>query len=342
MMEYEGRYKSFDNSVIETYDVATRANKVKLSDLAGCDEVLAGRYDVGSQDGAIGELASAIVRAREDDKAVMWFTGAHMIKNGLGPILIDLVGRGLITMVSGNGAVAIHDFELALIGQTSEDVPDALGKGRFGMARELGYINAVLSEADQRCMGFGEGVGRVICDDEFRRAVAVRAGGSQPIEFQHKEVSVAARCYESSVPLTIHAGIGTDVTDQHANFDGRAKGGCSGRDFLVLVNEVVNLAGGGVFLNVGSAVAGPEVLLKAVSMAGNTGRPPEGLITADFDLREYHRQAMSDESTMHYYYRDHKSVVTRIPQALGGRGYYVQGDQRRTIPRLYQQIIALI
>jgi len=158
-------------------------------------------------------------------------------------------------------------------------------------------------------------------------------------EFQHPEVSVLAACYRRRIPFTVHAGIGTDVVDQHPSFDGQAKGGCSGRDFLIYTQEVTKLTKGGVVLNVGSAVTGPEVLLKAVSMAANVGSVPHGILTADFDLREHEPRQMTDESAPGYYFRDQKSVVTRIPQAFGGRGLYVGADQTQTFPFLCKHIL---
>jgi hypothetical protein len=151
--------------------------------------------------------------------------------------------------------------------------------------------------------------------------------------------SVLSACYENEVPFTVHVGIGTDVTDQHPSFDGEAKGGCSGRDFLIYTNEIAKLTNGGVLLNIGSAVTGPEVLLKAVSMAANTGNVPNNIITADFDLRDHEPEAMSDESSEGYYFRDQKSVVTRIPRAFNGKGFYIQGDQKQTFSLLYKKII---
>jgi hypothetical protein len=275
-------------------------------------------------------------------KPVIWFTGAHLVKNGLGPLVVDLLNRGLLSLVATNGAGIIHDFELALIGETSEYVPNALPEGQFGMATELGYINAALAEGQKRQLGYGEAIGMFICDAEFRSAVEKNLGVSKPIQFTHPEVSIIAAAYQRKIPLTVHVGIGTDVIDQHPNFDGAAKGGCSGRDFLIYTQEVAGLADGGVALNVGSAVTGPEVLLKAVSMTGNIGRPARGIITADFDLKPYRHDDMKNESSCYYYFRHHKSVVTRIPEAFGGKGFYIQGDQRNTIPRLYQEIVKIV
>jgi hypothetical protein len=340
-MEYEGRYKAFDATRVSTYPLSTRSNKVTFDDLVFpkdlCD--LAAELPDGVQED-IGSLAQAIVTARRQDKPVILFTGAHLIKNGLGPLLVHLVERGVVTLVAGNAATSIHDFELALIGETSENVPAALDKGQFGMAYEFGYINMALSVGNQQKLGFGETLGRMICDEAFRRQVLALVTKEGSItQFRHPEVSVLAACYRRGIPFTVHAGIGTDVIDQHLSFDGQAKGGCSSRDFLIYTNEVTKLTDGGVVLNIGSAVTGPEVLLKAVSMAANVGSVPRGILTGDFDLREHEPGQMSDEAAQGYYFRDQKSVLTRIPQAFGGRGLYIQGDQKKTFPFLYRTII---
>lgn len=340
-MEYEGRYKAFDVTRIKTYPLRTRSNKVTLGDLAFPKDLDSLRVDLPQKvQDEIRVLAGAIVAARHEGKPVILFTGAHLIKNGLGPLLVDLVERGAVTLVAGNGATAIHDFELALVGETSENVPAGLDKGQFGMAYEFAYINLALSVGNQQKLGYGESLGRMIGDEQFRRAVLSLVAKEDSVpEFRHPEVSVLAACYRRGIPFTVHAGIGTDVIDQHPSFDGQAKGGCSGRDFLLYTSEVTKLTEGGVVLNIGSAVTGPEVLLKAVSMAANVGSVPRAILAADFDLREHDGRQMTDESAPGYYFRDQKSVVTRIPEAFSGRGLYVQGDQTRTFPFLCKQII---
>ncbi len=341
-MDYSGRYKAFDPSRIRTYPLSERANKVTLTDLVLPAQTDPLSFDVDRDVRAnIKTVAEAVVAAHRDHQPVILFTGAHLIKNGLGPLLTDLVNRRVVTLVAGTGATAIHDFELALIGQTSENVPAALGQGWFGMAYEFAYFNTALSIGNRQGLGFGEALGRFICQEGFRNevlSVAARAGS--PRSFPHAETSVLAACYRQGVPCTIHVGIGTDVADQHPTFDGAAKGGCSGRDFLIYVQEVTRLAGGGVVLNIGSAVTGPEVLLKAVSMAANAGSAPRGFLAADFDMREYRAEQMADESVAGYYFRDQKSIVTRIPNAFHSTGLYVQGDQKVTLPLLYQDIVA--
>ncbi|MFC1634971.1 hypothetical protein ACFL5Z_09025 [Planctomycetota bacterium] len=340
-MDYQGRYDIFDLSRISTYPLDTRSNKVALDDLVrpgDIDDLTINVPEGTCRD--IETVAGQMIAAREAHKPVVLFTGAHLIKNGLSLLLTDLVKRHLVSLVAGNGATAIHDFELALIGQTSENVPDALGKGRFGMAYEFAYFNCALSMGDKYKLGCGESLGRMICDEEFRDQVfAFAAKEGSPNKFAHPEVSVLAACYENAVPFTVHVGIGTDVIDQHPSFDGQAKGNCSGRDFLIYTQEISQLTGGGVVLNIGSAVTGPEVLLKAVSMAANVGNVPRNIITVDFDLRHHDSCLMSDESEQGYYYRDQKSVLTRIPKAFAGKGYYIHGNQKQTFPLLYKKIM---
>jgi hypothetical protein len=340
-MQYKGRYKIFDSKQVRTYPIQTRTNKVHREDVVQPADVLPQEFAIEPETlRNIGELANAIIQSRKENKPVIVFSGAHLVKNGLGLLIADLVERGIITLLAGNGATSIHDFELALIGQTSEYVPQALEKGQFGMAYEFCYQNAALSLGDQYGLGYGESLGRMICVPSFRKEVLAIVGREDaPREFLYPELSILARCYENVMPFTVHVGIGTDVIDQHPSFDGRAKGGCSGRDFLIYTEEVTRLTEGGVVLNIGSAVTGPEVFLKAASMAGNIGKVPKGIITADFDLRRYNPVDMTNETAQNYYFRDQKSVVTRVPQAYNGKGYYIQGNQKSTIPLLYKTII---
>ena len=342
-MDYKGRYKFLDPGQIVTYPVKERSNKVKMGDLMAPAHVNNMIFSVPEDvERKIDLLAKEIVSAREKQRPVALFTGAHLIKNGLSPLIGDLIKRGFFTIISGNGATSIHDFELGLIGETSEYVPQALEKGQFGMAFEFNYINAALSIGNRYQLGYGEAIGKLICDESFRSEVTdflkLEPGS---ISFMYPELSLQAICYEYEVPLTIHAGIGTDVIDQHPYFDGEAKGGCSGRDFLIYTHEISNLSDGGVILNIGSAVTGPEVFLKAASMAANTGHVPNKIITANFDLRTYNPEDFTNENAVGYYYRDQKSIVTRVPEAYGGKGYYIGGNQKLTIPLLYKKLLEL-
>jgi len=287
----------------------------------------------------IAPVAAAIIHARKQGWPVILFSGAHLLKNGFGPLIADWMERGIITLYAVNTAGTIHDFELALIGETSEYVPNVLGRGEFGMAYEFAYINEAIKHGYANGLGYGESLGMMITDGEFQRAVlprVMRAGS--PDRFAHPEVSVLAAALRTGIPLTVHAIIGGDVIDQHPSFDGAAKGGTSARDFHIFAQHARGLCEGGVFINMGSAVIGPEVFLKSISMASNVGDAPSAnLVTADFDIRPQFPEAMTNERHFAYYYRDQKSVVTRIPQAFGGQGYYVQGDQLITLPELYRQ-----
>lgn len=349
MMGYRGKFPIFDPSKIQTEPIDQRGNKVHYEDLVFPEQLtdkasraMTKNLPEATQT-AILELAEVVRDARRARQPVILFTGAHAIKNGLGPLLTDLVRRGILTHVAGNGATSIHDFELALIGQTSEDVPEALEKGLFGMASEFALQNSAVAMGYDHGYGYGESLGRMICDPRFRATVIARLLNDDPTladhlktEFMHPEVSLLATCYRLKVPFTVHVGIGTDVIDQHKSFKPASKGAASGYDFLIYTKQITRLTDGGVVINLGSAVTGPEVLLKAVSMAANVGAVPKGLITADFDLRHFDSKQMNDESAPCYYNRDQKSVVTRIPSAFGGRGYYIQGNQKQTLPLFWQ------
>ena len=343
-MEYKGKYKIFDPSKINTYPVSGRNNKVNLNDLVDPENIDEINFDISEEtEEKIFFLAREIVTAREKNKPVIFFTGAHLVKNGLSKLLGELIKKDLFTMISGNAATSIHDFELGLIGETSEYVPQALEKGQFGMAYEFNFINAALILGDKYKLGYGESIGRLIHDQSFREeAEKILDLKKGTISFKFSDISLQAICYKKGIPFTVHAGIGTDVIDQHYYFDGRAKGGCSGRDFLIYANEICAYTDGGVILNVGSAVTGPEVFLKAASMAGNVGKIPNNIVTANFDLRPYNADHITNETTVGYYYRDQKSIVTRVPEAYGGKGYYIGGNQKQTIPLLYKKLNELI
>lgn len=343
-MEYKGKYQVFDPSKIQTYPLSTRDNKVKLNDLLHPESVDSLQLDVAPKvQENLRMLAKHLVQSRDKNLPVILFTGAHLIKNGLGLLLADLVEKNLLTCVAGNMATSIHDFELAMIGQTSEYVPQALEKGQFGMAYEFAYINTAMNIGNNYKLGLGESLGKMIMDKGFRSEVLSKVWKSgSPDSFLHPEKSVLATCYRKNIPFTIHAGIGTDVTDQHASFDGKAKGGCSGRDFLIYTHEIEKLSEGGMVFNIGSAVTGPEVFLKAASMTGNIDKVPKEIITADFDIRTFDKSHVTNESKTGYYYRDQKSIVVRVPEAYGGKGYYVEGNQKQTFPLFYKYIMELL
>ncbi len=329
-MEYNGRFEVFDTSRIRTYALQSRPSKVLGETLSMPEDLAEGVSAFSSPE--LDSLVEAVRDARNNDQPVVLFTGAHLIKNGFGPLLLDLIRKERITLVGMNAAGMIHDFELALVGKTSEDVPRALPIGEFGFSYETGSgINEALIHGEKTHVGAGEAMGRLISGEPFPEKMA----------FAHPELSLLAGAFESNVPVTMHASIGCDIIDQFPGWDASAKGGCSGRDFLIFCAEIEKMNQGGVFLNIGSAVTGPEVFLKACSMCANVGHPPHGIVTGSFDIRPGFVEAVNDERSPGYYYRDIKSVVVRIPQAFEGKGFYVQGDHLETFPALYQALLRI-
>ncbi|MDZ4687174.1 MAG: hypothetical protein SH850_19020 [Planctomycetaceae bacterium] len=277
---------------------------------------------------ALPTLADAIVAAAKNDRAVMFICGAHVLRQGNSPLLIDLMQRGLLKHLALNGAGAIHDFELAMIGQTCESVARYVKEGQFGLWRETSRINDAVNAGVRDGLGFGEAVGRVIEEERF----------------PYRDTSVLAAAYRLKVPVTVHVSIGQDIVHEHPNFDGAATGAASYTDFLIFTETVTKLEGG-VMLNIGSAVMGPEVYLKALAMARNVahqrGEHIRQFTTAVFDLPELgddlsHEAPKSDPR---YYFRPFKTILVRTV-ADGGRSFYVQGDHKATVPALYDEIIA--
>lgn len=363
-MRYRGRYPLFDLSRVRTYPLKKRQNKVSVSGFVDIRELAKAsircahnpwfrngeRVEGAAPSVGLQELAHYLVRCRDEGKPVIFISGAHPIKNGLSPIVVDLIRRGLVTLYSTNVAGAIHSFELALTGASSESVRDTLSAGEFGMAFETGaYINFALARGREYGLGFGETMGRLFCDEAFRREVIdgvfethVDTGEYyRPYAgFPHSDTCILAQAYETGIPACVHAMLGADIVDQHDSFDGEVQGALSGADFLILAEEVCRCTKGGVILNVGTAVMGPEVVLKAVSLAANTGRRPDGLWTADFDVRPFvFNDLVRDEEQYYYYLRDQKSIATRIPKLFGGIGFYFQGLHRDTLEPLYQCIL---
>jgi len=350
MVDYRshGRYPLFDNSHIRTYPLRSRKNKVALEGFVDC-AALRQAEPAGATD-ELREFAAGVADAHRRGCPVILISGAHPIKNGLAPIFIDLMERGIVTLYATNGAATIHSFELALTGASSEDVRSALPTGDFGMAFETGvYLNQAIIEGDARGYGYGEAMGRLYCDADFRKAVLDAVFQKFPDigeylkpydGFPYADRCVFARAFELGVPATVHVMQGTDIIDQHANYDPAAKGATSGRDFLIFTEQTARLTEGGAVLNIGTAVMGPEVLLKAVSMAANVGRTPAGIQAAVFDIRPFSfDDAVRDESQYYYYYRDQKSIATRIPVVFGGKGYYFQGDHADTVVPFYKLLM---
>jgi len=267
-------------------------------------------------------LGRRLIEARERGAARILMMGAHVLRAGVQRFLIDMMQRGLITHVAMNGAGPIHDWELALIGATTESVARYIQTGEFGLWRETGRMNEVISAAPPD-VGLGEALGRAILNGDF----------------PHREVSVLAAGVRLGVPMTVHVGVGHDIIHEHANCDGAALGRTSYRDFLVFTQTVTRLEGG-VLLNFGSAVMGPEVYLKALSMARNVahqeGRVIRHFTTGVFDLvpldSDHRKQAPKTDPR--YYYRPWKTILVRTV-ADGGESFYVQGDHRDTFPALH-------
>ena len=335
---YRSRYAQFDFSRIRTYPLAGRANRTAV-------EGLVSPSDIGprkSGDRTIAALAEATVAASRASKPVIVMMGAHLIKNGLGPLVVDLIERRIISLAACNGACPIHDVELALCGGTSEKVPVSLPEGQFGFARETGLVvNGAYREAYKRKMGAGEALGAILAGEIDLQSLPPTGEPGQGL-FPFKSRSLFYGAYRCGVPVTVHATMGTDIVDQHPGVSFEAKGFASGIDFAIFAQEVTRLAEGGVVLNVGGAVTQPEVFLKAVSMAANVGRAPAGFTTAVFDLYDFDPEDVEHETRPGYYRRDIKSVVVRIPRAFGGKGVYVQGDQRETWVDYYAHVKYLL
>jgi hypothetical protein len=318
------RYPLFDRSKITLRDLAERGHDLTA---AACLELDA-EFEPFDHPEYAG-LIDAVIEARRNNRPVIAMLGAHPIKLGLSRFVVDLIERGMITLLATNGAGMIHDFELALGGGTSEDVPRWIQAGQFGLWRQTSRLNDIVSEAARRGEGLGEAVGRVIEEERFA----------------YRALSIAAAGWRMGIPVTSHVGIGSDIIHAHANCDGAALGAASYTDFLIFARAVQDLEGG-VFLNIGSAVAGPEVYLKALSMARNVaraeGREIRRFTTAVFDLVELppnYREGPPSKDHPQYYYRPWKTILVRTV-ADGGRSYYFCGDHRRTIPTLWREVVA--
>ncbi|GAC1673044.1 MAG: hypothetical protein NVS9B4_27720 [Candidatus Acidiferrum sp.] len=300
---------------VHTYPLASRKSKVSLKDFAkpaAAKGSLLKFLDslphiLAAQD--LRGLLAAVHRARAQRGTIIWGIGGHVIKVGLGPVLIDLMKRGFVSGLAMNGAALIHDFEIGLAGSTSEDVEAGLGAGKFGMAAETGqYINEIAVNAAQARIGYGEAAGSFL---------------SAPGKARHATSSVIASAYRAGIPVTIHLAIGTDIPHMHPLADGAALGAATYHDFRLFCGLVKRMHPGGVYLNWGSAVLLPEVFLKAVSLVRNLGVPLRPITTANFDFIQH--------------YRPLQNVVKR-PTAGGrgsqaeSRGYAITGHHELLMP----------
>ncbi len=307
----------FDRSRLKLRPLSERVHDLDLSVMLDPDA------PVGFDHPTLDILAERIQAARERRSTVLWMLGAHVIRAGCSPVLIRLMEQGLVTHVALNGAGAIHDFEFALIGATTESVAKYVSEGQFGLWNETGKINVAAGEAARDGIGFGEAIGRMIDRENF----------------PHKKNSLLWNARRLRVPVTVHVGIGCDIIHEHPNCDGAALGAASYTDFLIYTQSITNLEGG-VFCNFGSGVIGPEVYLKAISMARNVahqdGRKIAHFTTAVFDLLPLEGKDIHEtpsKSDPRYYFRPWKTILSRTVSD-GGESFYVQGEHKKTIPAL--------
>ncbi len=305
--------KKIDPSKIKSYSIKGRESKVRINDFSRPHKKGASFQDFFSSLPNIlasrhfKEVVASIVQARKDECPVMLGMGAHSIKVGLNPVIIDLMERKIITSLSLNGAGVIHDFELALIGRTSEDVDKEILSGAFGMAEETGsMINRAIGSAGAD-EGIGAAVGRMI-----------QAG-----DFPHKDKSLLAAGFKLGIPVTVHVAIGTDIIHMHPSFDGRATGEAAHRDFLTFCSLVSELEGG-VYINLGSAVLLPEIFLKAVTLVRNLGHTLQHFTTVNMDFVQHYRPSTN---------------VVRRPTQGGGKGFSLTGHHEIMLPLLAAAVI---
>src|SRR5882757_7921601 len=302
---------------VHTYPLATRKSKVSIRDFAkppSANASLTKFLDslpniLAAED--LRHLLAAIHNSRKQRKAILWGLGGHVIKVGLGPVLIDLMRRGFISGIAMNGAALIHDFEIALAGNTSEDVEAGIGEGQFGMASETGqYINEFAKLAHRIRIGYGEAAGQFL------------SSGIIPVKYADSSVLVAA--YKQRIPVTIHLAIGTDIPHMHPAANGAALGDATHHDFRLFCALVQQMHPGGVYLNWGSAVLLPEIFLKAISVVRNLGVALRPITTANFDFIQH--------------YRPLQNVVKRptaSPHRRGGpesHGYAITGHHELLMP----------
>ena len=315
MSIYEKR--PLDFAGLKTIGLSERGGKVKAADFAipyrkgagfaawldSLPHILAGE--------SFRRVVEAVAAARERQRAIVWGLGGHVIKCGLAPVLIDLMRRGYVTAFALNGASSIHDFEIALAGQTSEDVEAVLPDGRFGSAEETGReMNGAIAGGCREGLGMGESLGRWL----------------EPIaDPQYAPASLLLQAYRHRTPVTVHVAMGTDTPHTHPAADAAAIGSATHRDFRLLCSCLTDLDDGGVYLNVGSAVVLPEVFLKAVSAVRNLGHPLANFTTVNFDFLQHYRPRMN--------------VVERPHAQSGGAGYAITGHHELMIPMLAAALI---
>jgi hypothetical protein len=316
------RYPQFDRTQLLIEPLTQREHLLKLPD---CLAPMDGPPPLGDHP-ALVSVAQRLHEARRNQRARILAMGAHVLRAGCGPHLIEMMEHGELSLLAFNGAGAIHDFEFALIGATTESVPKYIADGRFGMWKETGVLNDVVRTAAECGLGLGEALGKIILEADF----------------PFKEHSVFAAAYRLGIPATVHVGIGYDIVFEHPNCDAAAWGEASYRDFLIFTKEVESLEGG-VFLCLGSAVMGPEVYLKALSMARNVARQSGKSISkfttlvGDLIPIQGDPHAEAPRTDPQYYYRPYKTILVRTV-ADGGESHYVAADHRQTVPTLLHHL----
>ena len=315
-------FTEFDRSKLHLLPLAQREHDLDLSVM----------MDTGFQTEfahpTIELLAERIRKARGQNATVLMMMGAHVIRAGAAPLLIRLMEEGWITHFAFNGAGGIHDFEFAMIGKTTESVAKYISEGQFGLWQEDGRYNEAINQGVKEGLGFGEALGKYIWENNF----------------PYRDYSLLAAGYRLQVPMTVHVGIGCDIVHEQPNADGAAIGEATYRDFLIYCNTINKLENG-VFLNFGSAVIGPEVYLKALSMCRNVanqeGRSISHFTTAVFDLLPLEGQNVHEtpeKSDPRYYFRPWKTIMARTV-ADGGESFYVQGKHRDTVACLANHLL---
>ena len=316
MSIYKDDLRPLSLDKVATYPLASRPSKVSLDDFASpvqdnssLKDFLQSLPNILAVQ-SLREIAARMRRARELHKPIIWGIGGHVIKTGLAPLLIDLMKRGFVTAIAGNGSVLVHDAEIAMLGSTSEDVDATLGEGAFGGADETGkLLNSAAQEGALEGIGLGEATGRALL----------------ALNPKHADYSLLCAAYQARVPFTAHLTIGGDIGHFHPQADGAALGATSHTDFRLLSELVRQMDGGGVYLNIGSAVTLPEVFLKAVTLVRNLGNPLSDITTANFDFIQSYRPLTN---------------VVRRPTANGaGKGYSITGHHELTLPLLAAELI---
>ena len=295
-----------DFNRIKTISIKQRKNKVRLSDLIKPED---SKVLVNSEE--FDELIDRIINAHKNKKQIILMMGAHVIKVGMSLLIIDLMKKGLIKHIAMNGACPIHDFEFALIGETSEYVEQTIEDGTFGMIEETGSVlNESIKEGAKNNLGMGYSIGKKIND----------------LNLSNRECSILYNAYKLSIPATVHVAIGTDIIHQHPSCDGAATGKTSYQDFKIFAESVSKLEEG-VILNIGCAVILPEVFLKSLTIARNLGYKVKNITAANLDMIEH--------------YRPKENVVHR-PTSLGGKGFTIIEKHEKTIPTLHRKIADMI